>query len=300
VDKGLRLYRAAGDENYSSAPEALINKCFMYGGGVPQSNAKGVRYLQETAAGGNSYALRILADLYRKGIGAENNKRKAFVSYKRAAALGSWPANLSLGEMFRDGEGVAVNMKKAIHHFEVHAKYEKDESHWNLALIYSVEEGYLNKNRAVYHYRLAADLGNLQARQVLGQYCESISGPRKSSFKNKELEMFLRKVKSQFYTRRNNLPNILAPQGLQSMETLDGTISDFANSQATIPSSNPSVAVDPTSQSEPAKYLPPMRAVSARSLLEFLGEKYAYWWVLPFGLFILTVIFILEIHEERK
>lgn len=92
---------------------------------------------------------------------------------------------------------MGVNLKKAIHHFEIHAKHDEHSSHWNLACIYVSEEGYVNKDRALYHYRLAADLGNVEAKEVVGEYFVSISIPRRLTFRSDELEIFLKHIRKE-------------------------------------------------------------------------------------------------------
>lgn len=133
------------------------------------------------------------------------------MSFIRAARDAIWGANSFIGEMYRDGEGVAVNIRKSIHHFEIYAKHERDEGHWNLACIYQNEEGYVCKNRALFHFRLAADLSDLNAREVVGGYFVRASGPRKLRFTNDELQEFLRIVETQFSRRNNNTWNHALP-----------------------------------------------------------------------------------------
>jgi len=224
-------------------------------------------YLREAASCGSTEAVFILADCYRYGVGVEENKRKALVAYKRSEACGFWFANNRLGEMYRNGEGVVVNMKKAVHHYEICAKYES-AGHWNLALIYKNEEGYLNKNRALYHFRFAADLGYPFARDVVGEYFVSVSVPRELSFTNDELQVFLRKMKAQFSRGNINTSSILAPQGWPA-DTLDCTLPELGNSQVVPP---------PTSQPAIAEDTAPVRD---GSLFELLTQKYPYWWVVP-------------------
>lgn len=127
---------------------------------------------------------------------------------------GYWAANLSIGEMYRHGEGVAVNMDKAIHHFEIFAKHENDEGHWNLACIFESEKGNLDENRAFYHYRLAADLGHLEAREVVGEHFVRVSSPRKLSFTNDELQILLREFESKLERSNNCTRTILSLEGL--------------------------------------------------------------------------------------
>ena len=50
--------------------------------------------------------------------------------------------------------GVAVNMKKAIHHFEILANNGRGDAHWHLAQMYKTEVGYVNEHCVMHHSRL--------------------------------------------------------------------------------------------------------------------------------------------------
>lgn len=115
---------------------------------------------------GDYYALRTLANMHREGIGIDENKSEALVLYRRALLNGDNHANLYLAEMYKNGEGTEIDVRKAIRHFEQYAKCDKGSGHWNLALIYE-NQGHQNENLALYHLRLAADLGHEEARKKL-------------------------------------------------------------------------------------------------------------------------------------
>jgi len=202
--------------------------------------------------------------------------RKAVVSYKRAAAIGGWSAHLELGEMYRNGEGTAVDVKRAIHHFEIHAKYETDVAHWHLACVYESEQGFIDKNRAMYHFRVASVLGNQEARGKVGDYFVSVAGPRKLSITNDDLQVFLHQIKSHFSQINNCTRNILAPQGYTIADTLD----------CTLPSQPPEFA----DVVLPAPVVPR----SSSRFFEILSLAYPHPWVIPFsllfGIFIGTLI----------
>lgn len=131
------------------------------------------------------------------------------LAYKRAVHAGNWPANEFIGTMYQHGEGVAVNIKKAIHHFEIAAKYEQNVGHWNLGYIFAIQEGYFNDDRLLYHFRMAADLGHMDARQIFGKYYVSGKGAQKLRFTEKELQIFLRKTESHFSRNSNKTRNIM-------------------------------------------------------------------------------------------
>ena len=97
----------------------------MYGMGVAEDKAKGMGCIRFAAEDGSMFAFNVLARLYRSRDGGEQNNRKAFVCYKRAAEFGNSYAHFQLGEMYRYGEGTAVNVKRAIHHFDICAKHEE-------------------------------------------------------------------------------------------------------------------------------------------------------------------------------
>lgn len=294
LEEAFRLYSEAA-KGGNLLGLGRVGRCLAIGAGVPKNESRGVKYLRKAAANGSHSALNILAGLYQNGIGGEENKKKALVSYQRSIDAGHWPSNLNIGEMYRKGEGTPVNMKKAIRHFKVLAKYENNESHFNLACIYREEEGYVNDNRALYHFRLAADLGHRRARDVVGEYFVnvSVSGPRRLSFTNNELQLFVQKITTQYSRKNSNARTILASQGLHSMETFDRELSDFTNHRAELPSSQPAVTQYSNSVLEPAGDITPPETGLDASILEIMSHRYPYWWLLPFGFFnILTSILI--------
>lgn len=151
--------------------------------------------------------------------------------------------------MYRNGDGVAVNMKKAIHHFETLAIYERDDAHWHLGRIYKTKG---NRNKStIYHFRCAADLGHQKARTRVGEYFVRVTGPRKLSFTNDELLVFLRKMKSQYSRRRNNTEHILASTGQTHSTAFGDCVRDLIDniSQRKPPvgsSASHSLAIPPT------------------------------------------------------
>lgn len=126
-----------------------------------------------------------------------------------------------LRKALRDGDMHAldapfVNVSKSISYFEISADFDtginyRDDTHWYRAIIYETEEGSIDDNRALYHYRLAADLGQVEAREVVEEYFVRGTAPRKMSSTNEELQLFLQKMRTQYSRRNRNARNFLAP-----------------------------------------------------------------------------------------
>lgn len=199
---------------------ARLGWFLVNGWGVDGIKEQGVRFIRQAVEEGDIYALRVLAKMYRNGIGTEVDKRKALEIFHDLAMDGFWNSNLHLGEMYKNGEGTSISIDRSIQHFENCVKYNDERAHWNLANIYNDEQDYLNKNRAVYHYRLAADLGHTEAIEIVAGYFVRFTGPRKVSSTRAELAFgFLENMYNLYSRRRNNTQNILAPQEYQSGRT---------------------------------------------------------------------------------
>lgn len=98
------------------------------------------------------------------------SKRKEFAIFQRTVDLGNESSHLNIADMNKDGEGTEGNIKKAVHHYEIRIKHNLVDGHWNLALIYGSEPDFHNRNRSVYHYRIAADLGHSKAIEIVAKY----------------------------------------------------------------------------------------------------------------------------------
>eukprot|EP00984_Skeletonema_dohrnii_P008945 scaffold3345_cov83-Skeletonema_dohrnii-CCMP3373.AAC.4 len=81
---------------------------------------------------------------------------KAFQHYTEAAGLGDSSAHEYLSLMYWEGKGVEKDMKKVIYHAEEAAIAGHPEARYNLG---HIEWNYGNKERAVKHFVIAANLG---------------------------------------------------------------------------------------------------------------------------------------------
>jgi len=282
LDRGCHLLRKAAEKIDLSA---LVSSGIF----LKKNEMNDLMSLRKTTTRFSPKACHTLARFYRYGILVEKNNRKELETYERAVTGGHWPANLDIGIMYAQGKGVAKNIKKAILHFEIHAKYGNVRSHLHLAHLFRSEEGYFNENRAIHHFRFAADLGNMEASQVLGDYFVRSSGPQKLSFTDDELQAFVRNLQALFFGRNNNTRNILDLSGPYE-ENLEWTLNDPGNHQISLSSSKPRVT----------EYPYPTSSESAKGFLssfhECISQKYPYWWVfiLSWSLFsnLFLVVFI--------
>lgn len=60
------------------------------------------------------------------------------------------------------------------------------------------EKGYVIENRALSHLRSAAELRNLDAREVIDEYVVNVSSPPKLSFTKDEVQVLLRNMRSEY------------------------------------------------------------------------------------------------------
>jgi TPR repeat protein len=63
-----------------------------------------INMLSDAANKGDPAAQSILARIYHRGLGVEQDRQKAFELYRKAADIGFAPAQLGLAEMYETGE----------------------------------------------------------------------------------------------------------------------------------------------------------------------------------------------------
>ena len=95
--------------------EAQKNLGIMYscGYGVEENNKKAFTYYKRAADQGDAHMLFNVGLLYRGGIGVEKNEEKAFEYYKRAADQGQISAPHWVAQCYRNGTGVEKNEEEA-------------------------------------------------------------------------------------------------------------------------------------------------------------------------------------------
>eukprot|EP00956_Cyclotella_meneghiniana_P008651 scaffold11800_cov27-Cyclotella_meneghiniana.AAC.4 len=102
-------------------------------------------------------AMHLLAGYHRDGQnGLPVNQSKAFQLLQRSSELGCAEAHYSLGIAYKMGEGVEIDMKKAIHHYQIAAIMGSMFARHNLACIEFENRNY---ELAMKHFMIAASCG---------------------------------------------------------------------------------------------------------------------------------------------
>lgn len=158
----------------------------------------------------------------------------------------------------------------------------------------------MNESRALLHYRHVADLGHLEARQIVGGYIVRVARPRKLSYTQEEIQLFLQKMAELFSKRNNNTLNILAPQGFASAAIRDCALSQ--DRQSSVLESHTTIAPDQplllgSTPAETQRVL-----LSDAKLFSIVSQKYPYWWLFPlsFALFPVANISIFLVSMMKR
>ncbi|MBL4906876.1 MAG: sel1 repeat family protein [Sneathiella sp.] len=113
-------------------------------------------------------AMRNIGHLYRRGLGVEQNFKKALSWYKQAAEMGFDRAQANLATMYLKGEGVDQNYKKASEWFSRAARNGHTIAQYNLGLMYEHGKGVSKSTiKALGWYNLAAKAGHKLALDKL-------------------------------------------------------------------------------------------------------------------------------------
>jgi TPR repeat protein len=204
VEKGLTLYRQAGEQNFRAAQTALGDRYFAgnvvtrdyaeafkwyskaaaQGSPAAQSNL-GVMYLEgrgqrrdpTLAAGwftsaadqGNAIAQRMLAGLYAAGTGVAKNDGEAMKWYTRAAEGGDSAAQVELGFRYTRGWGVPIDDAEAVKWLQRAAAQGSADAFMFLGVRHEHGRGVAKApEQSVRYFRQAAEGGQIIGMCYLG------------------------------------------------------------------------------------------------------------------------------------
>lgn len=115
---------------------------------------------------------------YYYGLGTRKSYKKAYPYILQAAKIGNPHAQNILGCYFSGGHGIKINynksfywFNKSVHNkdFKISQKRNYTVALCNLAMAYDFGQGIpKNKTKAIYFYKKAAELGDLQSQCNLG------------------------------------------------------------------------------------------------------------------------------------
>ena len=112
-------------------------------------------------------AMVLLSSFYNKGLhGFPVDQSKAFELLQRASELGCAGAHYHLGISYQMGEGTEIDLKKAVHHWQVAAMMGHMGARHNLGCA-KLENG--NCQSAMKHLMIAASCGSKNSLQSVTQ-----------------------------------------------------------------------------------------------------------------------------------
>lgn len=161
----------------------------------------------------NAEAINELGDLYFQGIEFEQDFKKAFDYYFRAAELGYALAQYKLGSMYSEGTHISVDGKKAVRYYQLAAEQNHVEAQYELACI--LHEGKLIKHdlpKAFFWFQKAAEANLPQAQYHLG--CMYLNGEGTQKDEKQAEDLFLKssatvveslRMLGQIYRNRNDI-----------------------------------------------------------------------------------------------
>lgn len=119
---------------------------------------------RELATRGSVKSLLYMAEMFRDGLGVEQNSNEAMKFFEQARKLGSLDGLLSLGMLYAE----IGSIDKAEEVFKEGAKREYAPAMDRLAMIYLKERNDQNKAEAIELLEGASRIGNIYAKRHLG------------------------------------------------------------------------------------------------------------------------------------
>lgn len=163
------------DPTYSE-PYRLLGLCYLDGVGIGRNLLLALKYFQETVEidGGegeenNGISMLSLGFCFAQGVGMQRNQSRAIKFYLSAAEKGNSAAAHNLGLYYRNGYGgVTRDFTHAFHFIQKAAKDGNSDALFSLGRCYELGEGCIqDRNRALYHYKQAALMGDELSRQKI-------------------------------------------------------------------------------------------------------------------------------------
>lgn len=156
-----------------SADEGSTWRCTRLptgGAGVPEDDAKAVRYFTLAADQGLAIAQSNLGTMYAKGTGTPKNDREAVRWFGLAAAQNSPEGQNNWGFMLAHGRGTAQDDREAVRLYRLADQQELAAASYNLGAMIRQSRGTQSDDRrAMFEaYQRAAEGGVVQAQYALG------------------------------------------------------------------------------------------------------------------------------------
>jgi len=156
---------------YDDRGNVLDNPCPYCRTPFPTSDEEAIERDKALVEAGNAIAIYNLGNFYRDGRnGYRQDCGKALELWHRAADLGHAMAYSNIGYAHHYGRGVKVDMKKAVHYYELSAMMGNERARYNLGC---VERDAGNMDRALKHLMIAVGGGfNLSLERIKELYID--------------------------------------------------------------------------------------------------------------------------------
>jgi TPR repeat protein len=167
----------------------VLAQRYKDGVGLKQSDTKAIELYEMAAKRGQATAQYHLGLYYKQGShGLTQSSKRAVEYYTLAAEQGHIESQTNLGYMYRDGDGIEQSDKKAIELYEMAAKGGNATAQFNLGIFYDQGMHGLaqSSKTAIEYYTLAAEQGLADAQYNLGLMYARGEGIEQSNSKARE------------------------------------------------------------------------------------------------------------------
>jgi TPR repeat protein len=144
---------------------------------VDDGSKEDIERLQKWSQRNRSWAQYALGNMYLRGLGVEEDHKRACELYKLASDQGHHIAQYNLGNMYHNGQGVIQSDQLSFKYMKLSADQGVDNAQFNIGKCYTDGTGVEQSGtEACKYYELAADQGNCHAQCKLGIMYEDGDG----------------------------------------------------------------------------------------------------------------------------
>jgi TPR repeat protein len=209
-NNALKWYKMSAQKGCSKA-EWQIGLMYESGDGVPVDYNEALKWLKSGAKHGSSESMDLMGYMYGRGEGVNKSYQDAMIWYRKGAEYGNSNCMLNIGYLYQNGNGVEVNNVEAAKWFLKACEKNRSQACVELAALYHnnnnpgivqnfseamkyylkagknaqayLELGWMyergqsvneDKNKAIFYYKKAIDMGNNWALFRLGDVYEDV------------------------------------------------------------------------------------------------------------------------------
>lgn len=168
---------AYGAEHGSVECQCELGKMYEYGEYFEKNYEEAAKWYKIAADKDDAISKTRLASLYECGLGVEQSYKQAIILYREAAYNGNVNAQYALGRLYETGTGIKKSYPAALRWYKS-AYHEHKGAAFRIGLFYEFGCGVTKNFEAAFKwYRLAAKMGNVEAKYRLGIWYEKRAKP---------------------------------------------------------------------------------------------------------------------------